>query len=43
MLCTPHHHHSGYQIKKNEMEGGWGARSVYEGEERCEEDYGGET
>jgi hypothetical protein len=22
MLCTPHHHHSGNQIKKNEMGGG---------------------
>jgi hypothetical protein len=39
MICT-HHHHSGDQIKKNEV---GGACSTYGGGERCVQGFGGET
>jgi len=40
MICTPYPNCSGDQIEKNEM---GGACSAYGGEERCVQDFGGET
>jgi hypothetical protein len=40
MICTPHPVFSGDKIEKNEM---GGAYSMYGGEEKCMQDFGGET
>jgi hypothetical protein len=40
MLCTPHLHYSGDQVKKNEMDGSCG---MYGGEKRCIQGFGWKT
>jgi hypothetical protein len=40
MICIHHQNYSGDQIKKNEV---GRACSTYGGEERCIQDFGGET